>query len=160
MQNIDSGEHEYCFIKTNGENIDFVCMCVKLDEYLDGIVGEKKQRAQYTQYNTLDSIHDVILIYDNDIVVGSGAYKIYDKETVEMKRIYIDEPYRGLGLGDKLMLYLEADAREKEYQYAILETGAPLVAATCLYKKRGYTVIPNYGQYKDMPESVCMKKTL
>lgn len=28
------------------------------------------------------------------------------------------------------------------------------------YRKIGYKVIPNYGQYKDMPESVCMRKEL
>ena len=160
MQNKDNGKHGFCYVKTNGENKDFVYMCGKLDQHLVGIVGGKKQRAQYTPFNTLDSIHDVILVYDNDTIVGSGSYKLYDNETVEIKRIYIDEPYRGLGLGHKLMLCLETDAREAGFQYAILETGAPLVAATCLYVKRGYTIIPNYGQYKDMPESVCMKKTL
>ena len=52
MQNKDSGEHEFCFIKTNGENKDFVCMCGKLDQYLDGIVVEKSKEP-----NIRRSIH-------------------------------------------------------------------------------------------------------
>ena len=38
--------------------------------------------------------------------------------------------------------------------------GESLVAAMALYRKLGYEVIPNYGPYKDMQDSVCMKKKL
>ena len=55
---------------------------------------------------------------------------------------------------------LENAAREQGYRYLILESGEPLVAAMALYRKIGYKVIPNYGQYKDMPDSICMKKKL
>lgn len=54
----------------------------------------------------------------------------------------------------------ENTAREQGYRYLILESGAPLVAAMALYRKIGYKVIPNYGQYKDMSDSICMKKEL
>lgn len=59
-----------------------------------------------------------------------------------------------------LMEQLENAARKKGYRYLILESGEPLVAAMALYKKIGYKIIPNYGQYKDMPDSICMKKKL
>lgn len=55
---------------------------------------------------------------------------------------------------------LERRAREKGFKYFILESGEPLVAAMALYRKIGYKVIPNYGQYVGMKESVCMKKRL
>lgn len=48
----------------------------------------------------------------------------------------------------------------QDYRYLILESGEPLVAAMALYRQIGYKVIPNYGQYKDMPDSICMKKEL
>ena len=67
---------------------------------------------------------------------------------------------KGRGISNKLMELLEKVAREKGYQYLILESGEPLVAAMALYRKKGYKVIPNYGQYKDMPDSICMKKKL
>ena len=51
-------------------------------------------------------------------------------------------------------------ARKKGYKYLILESGEPLVAAMALYRKIGYEVIPNYGQYKDMKDSICMRKAL
>lgn len=157
---IQPKEHIFRYVKTDGDNKDFISMCHKLDENLDEIVGVKSQRSKYAKYNNLDSIHDVIVIYQGDTIVGSGAYKFYDSETVEIKRVYIDKLCRGMGLGKKLLLHLEADAKEAGYRYAILETGAPLIAAMGLYKKLGYQVIPNYGQYQDMPESICMRKML
>ena len=42
----------------------------------------------------------------------------------------------------------------------ILEYGEPLVAAMASYKKIGYEIIPNYGLYADLPDSICMKKKL
>jgi len=58
------------------------------------------------------------------------------------------------------MELLETRAREKGFKYLILKSGEPLVAAMALYKNIGYKMIPNYGQYKDMPDFVCMKKKL
>ncbi len=55
---------------------------------------------------------------------------------------------------------LEGAARDQGYRYLILESGEPLVAAMALYRKIGYAIISNYGQYKDMPDSICIKKEL
>nr|WP_319490009.1 hypothetical protein [uncultured Caproiciproducens sp.] len=49
---------------TNGANKDFILLCKMLDDNLNEIVGGEKQRRQYTQYNTLENIKDVVLIYD------------------------------------------------------------------------------------------------
>ena len=151
---------QFVFQKTDGKNPDFVELCRRLDENLDELVGKKFQRDKYAKYNTLESIQDVLVIYKDGVPVGAGSYKFYDEETVEIKRVFLDQTYRDLGLGRDLLLRLEADARIKGFRYGVLETGEPLVAASALYKKLGYKVIPNYGQYKDMPESVCMQKKL
>lgn len=58
------------------------------------------------------------------------------------------------------MELLENIAKEQGYYYLILGFGKSLVAAVALYRKIGYKDIPNYGQYKNMPDSVCMKKKL
>ena len=70
------------------------------------------------------------------------------------------EEYRGNQIGRQLMESLEQMARDKGYSYFILESGEPLVAAMRLYRSLGYEVIPNYGQYVNMTDSVCMKKKL
>lgn len=151
---------EYCFIKTDGENPDFARLCDKLDQNLDELVGGRVQRQKYVKYNQRESIHDVILVYKDEQAVACGSYKFYDKETVELKRIFTDYSIRGTGIGKELVKRLEADAKAAGYRYAILETGKVLTPACGLYKSLGYQKIPNYGQYVDMPESICMKKEL
>lgn len=148
------------FIYTNGENPDFIGLCHDLDDFLNELVGGEKNRAEYIQYNKLDDIHDVIVAYDEDTPVGSAGFKKYDDECAEVKRVFIKREYRGKGISKKLMELLEERAKNKGYKYLILESGEPLAAAMSLYRKIGYKVIPNYGQYKDMPDSVCMKKEL
>ena len=145
---------------TDGSNQDFVSLCHELDAYLNHIVGGEENRAQYIPYNSLDDIHDAFVAYDEDKAVGCAAFKRYEDETAEVKRVFIREEYRGQGISKKLMELLEQTAKEQGYSGLILESGEILTEAMALYRKIGYKVIPNYGQYKDMPESVCMRKEL
>jgi putative acetyltransferase len=41
-----------------------------------------------------------------------------------------------------------------------LETGKRQPEAIALYKKSGYKLIPNYGQYAAMDNSVCFEKEM
>lgn len=140
---------------TDGCNQDFIKLCHELDDFLNEIVGGEENRAEYVQYNKLDDIH-VVVAYDNDIPVGSAS----DDEYAEVKRVFVKKEYRGRGISNNLMKVLEERAREKGFKYFILESGEPLVSAMALYRKIGYKVIPNFGQYIDMEESICMKKKL
>ena len=135
-------------------------MCHGLEEFLNELLVCEENRAEYIQYNKLDDIHDVVIAYNNDIPVGSASFKKYDDENAEVKRVFVKKEYRGQGISNELMKMLEQRAREKGFKYFILESGEPLVSAMALYRKIGYKVIPNYGQYVDMEESICMKKKL
>lgn len=148
------------FEYTDGCNKDFIELCHELDCFLNELVGGEENRSEYIQYNKLDDIHDVVIVYDKDAPVGSASFKRYDDESAEVKRVFVKKEYRGQGISIELMKMLEARAREKGFKYFILESGEPLVAAMSLYRKIGYKVIPNYGQYVDMEESICMKKKL
>ena len=148
------------FVYTDGSSPDFIELCQELDNFLNELVGGEENRAEYILYNQLDDIHNVIVAYDDDIPVGSVSFKKYDDECAEVKRVFVKEEYRNKGIANELMELLENTAREQGYRYLILESGAPLVAAMALYRKIGYKVIQNYGQYRDMPDSICMKKKL
>lgn len=87
-------------------------------------------------------------------------YKKYDDTCAEVKRVFIKKEYRGRGISNELMEQLEDAARKEGYCNLILESGEPLTVAMALYRKIGYEVIPNYGQYKNMKDSVCMRKRL
>ena len=74
--------------------------------------------------------------------------------------MYVDIGYRGFGISKKILGELENWANELGFKYAILETGIEQPEAIGLYKKSGYQTIDNYGQYKGMDSSVCMKKQI
>jgi len=148
------------FFDTDGKNEEFVYLCGKLDENLDEIVGGRFQRQQYVKYNTLEKIQDVIVVYDKERPIGCGAFRFYDERTAEIKRLYLLPEYRGRGIAGELLKRLEANAKNKGFSTVVLETGEPLTEAMALYKRAGYQVVPNYGAYADMPDSVCMSKKL
>ena len=148
------------FEHMDGSNKDFVALCHELDTYLNDIVGGEENRTEYIPYNSLDNIHDAFVAYDGDKAVGCAAFKRYNDESAEVKRVFICEGYRGRGISKKLMELLEQTAIEKGHSCLILESGEILVEAMALYRRIGFQAIPNYGPYVDMPESVCMKKEL
>lgn len=145
---------------TNGNSQDFIRLCQLLDESLNELVGGEEQRKEYNQYNKLDHIHDVILICENDTPVACGAFKYYEEGVAEVKRVFVRKEFRGQGISKLIMQQLEEKAREQGFDSLILETGKPLTAAIGLYSSLGYQVIDNYGQYKNLPMSVCMLKDI
>lgn len=148
------------YVYTDGNNKDFAVLCSMLDDYLNDIVGGEKQREKYAQYNTLENIHDVIVVYDGGEAVACGSFKHYEKGVAEVKRVFVRGDYRGRGISKHVMVTLEEKAKEKGYKSLILETGNILAAAFAMYKNLGYDIIENYGQYAGMSESVCMRKEL
>ena len=151
---------ELKFKDTDGENSDFAMLCSRLDSALDEIVGVKFQRSQYEQYNQRDSIHDVIVAYRKGEPIACGAFKMYDEDHAELKRIYVELSHQNMGLGAELVRRLEAKAKIKGYRWCILESGKPLEAACYMYRKAGYKIIPNYGQYEDLSDSICMERKI
>ena len=83
-----------------------------------------------------------------------------DSHTVEIKRMYVKPEYRNVGLGSSLLHALETWAKEMNYAKCVLETGKRQPDAVALYKKNGYTIIENYGPYKEVENSICFSKTL
>ncbi|WP_167956699.1 GNAT family N-acetyltransferase [Anaerosporobacter faecicola] len=145
---------------TDGTNVTFADLCQQLDASLNQIVGGEKQRSQYTQYNGLSQIHDVLILYINHSPIGCASFKEYKPGIAEVKRVFVQESARGNGYSKLLLQELEKIAVEKGYQSLILETGKPLLAARGLYHSLGFSNIPNYGPYVNMQESVCMEKII
>ncbi|MDK2966048.1 GNAT family N-acetyltransferase [Lacrimispora sp.] len=145
------------FRDTNGEDPDFAMLCGKLDRALDEIVGIQYQRSKYDKFNQRDSIHDVVVAYHEGEPVACGAFKLFDENHAEIKRVFVDPSHRHMGLGAELIRRLEAKAKMSGYRWCILETGRMLEAAYAMYKKAGYQMIPNYGQYEGMEDSICME---
>ena len=67
---------------------------------------------------------------------------------------------RGEGLATLVLKELERWGGELNYNCLLLETGKNQPEALALYKKNNYLIIPNFGQYEHVENSVCFKKKL
>jgi len=144
--------------RTDSSNEDFKQLVVLLDEELGNTYSEEYDF--YNQFNQIDEIKNVVVVYKGGIPSGCGAIKKYDSETMEVKRMYTKKEYRGMGIASIVLNELEKWSKEMQYTKCILETGTEQHAAMALYQKKGYELIPNYGQYSGVPTSICYLKTL
>jgi len=134
----------------------------ELIKLLDAVLRESDgdEHAFYSQYNKLENIQNFVIAYLNEIPAGCGAIKKNSDNTAEIKRMYVKPEFRGKGIAKNILKELEMWAYELNYSECILETGKKQSDAVGLYKREGYKVIPNYGQYAGVELSVCMKKIL
>lgn len=144
--------------RTNSDNNHFLYLVKELDNYLTGINGEDD--SFFRQFNSMDKLQNVIVVYFNEIPIACGAFKMHNKTTIEVKRMYVKHECRGKGIATGILNELETWGKELGYKAAILETSNVMNDALTLYKKNGYIVVPNYGQYKDVESSVCFEKEL
>lgn len=145
-------------IRTGSDNKDFRKLIVQLDSEL--LETYQDAQAEFDRHNIIELIKTVIIAYVKNIPVGCGCFKIYDDDTVEIKRMFVTVDYRGQGISRIILMELETWALELGYNTAILETGNKQTTAIGLYQKSGYLQTENYGPYKKIPISICYKKAL
>jgi putative acetyltransferase len=144
-------------LRTTSDHTDFKKLTALFDEYLVGIDGDEKDF--FAQYNQIYLDH-VVICYDNGIAVGCGAFKVYEPQVIEVKRMFVHPEHRNKGVAAQVLNELELWATLLNFTTSILETSIKLENAIGLYKKFGYTITENYGQYKGVESSVCMKKII
>ena len=145
-------------LRTDSDNTDFVSLVALLDADLK--VRDGDDHSFYDQFNKIVNIRHVIVACLNGAPVGCGAFKPYSDTQVEVKRMYVLPPYRGKGIAQAVLTELENWARELNYTECVLETGKAQPEAISLYTKAGYAIIPNYGQYAGVDNSVCFAKAI
>ena len=77
--------------------------------------------------------------------VGTVALRRLDQGRCEMKRMFVADPARGLGVGDRLVVELITRARAFGYDEMVLDTGFRQHEAQHLYAKHGFLAIPPYS---------------
>jgi GNAT superfamily N-acetyltransferase len=145
-------------IRTNSDNHDFRELVKSLDLELLKVDGE--DHSFYSQFNKIDKIKHVVLAYENGKPVGCGAIKEHSKDTMEVKRMYVSPENRGNRIATKILSELENWTSELSFTKCVLETGKRQPEAIGLYKLNGYKLIPNYGQYTGVENSLCFEKEL
>lgn len=153
--------------RTDSNHQDFVKLVRVLDAELDIYNGDNNDF--YSHFNTIDTLKNTIVLHQAHLPIACGAFKPIsltgtnfpsEINTVEIKRMYVLPEFRSKGAASQILHDLESWAKELGYKSCILETGKFLKPAVALYTKRGYAIIPNYGQYAGVERSVCFEKKL
>ena len=146
------------FVRTEASHPDFRDLVKWLDQELADRDGE--DHAFYHQFNTIEALKHVVVLYKDNVPVGCGAIKKFNDTSAEVKRMFVKPDFRGQGLASVVLKELELWASELGFSACVLETGKKQPEAIALYKKNGYAIIPNYGQYIGIENSVCFKKAI
>ena len=145
-------------LRTDSKNNDFIELVKQLD--IELAIRDGDDHSFYAQFNKIDHIKHVVICYDNGKPLGCGAIKPFNKKTMEIKRMYTAPGGRQKGIASKVLSELEKWALELKCESCILETGIKQPEAIMLYKKNGFALIPNYGQYAGVKNSLCFEKKL
>jgi ribosomal protein S18 acetylase RimI-like enzyme len=91
--------------------------------------------------NYLDNNGEFLIVLDNGILVGMGAFRRITTTEAEIKRMRVLPLYQGKGIGKMILTKLEKSALNKGYSALILETSDKQIAANALYRKSGFVEI-------------------
>jgi putative acetyltransferase len=144
--------------RTNSDDSNFQELVKLLDLELQERDGE--EHLFYATLNKTNTLNYVIVAYDQDEVIGCGALRAYSNDVMEVKRMFVPLHKRGQGIASTILSALEIWCRELGIKKCILETGKNQPEAIALYKKNLYTIIPNFGKYEGVENSVCFEKEL
>ena len=76
---------------------------------------------------------------------GCGGVLTVRPGVAEIKRMWIDRPHRGMGIGSRLLAALEEQAAASGHGTVLLDTNRSLVEAQAMYRARGYVEAERYN---------------
>ena len=83
-----------------------------------------------------------------------------ERETCELKRMFVVPEARGRGIARALLEWLEEEAVALGYTTMWLETGTEQPEAIALYESHGYAPIAGFGRYRGEPKSRSFGRSL
>jgi DNA-binding MarR family transcriptional regulator/GNAT superfamily N-acetyltransferase len=78
-------------------------------------------------------------------VATCGGVRRLTPTRAEIKRMWVDDRWRGCGLGGRMLAALEDAARDLGYREVRLDTNATLTEAIAMYERSGYRAVPRYN---------------
>ena len=143
-------------IITNEKDERFIELTKELDNEYFQLHGDVV--LKYQDYNDLNDPHIVMLALNWGKPIACASFRLFDKDTIEIRRVYVKKRYRKKGIAYKLVKQLEKLAMEENFKYSVIETGKENIAAINLYKKLDYEIVDNFGMFEGDDLCICMKK--
>lgn len=144
--------------RSNSEDPDFKSLTYLLDSALCELYGTKQE--DYEEYNKIINLNTIVVAYSDGTPIGCGCFKQHNKDTIEIKRMYVLPENRRAGVAFKMLNELELWGESLGNTNSILETGKAQIGAIAMYKKMGYMPIAPYNEYDALEISCCFRKNL
>jgi DNA-binding MarR family transcriptional regulator/GNAT superfamily N-acetyltransferase len=77
--------------------------------------------------------------------IGCGAVKLHPDAPAEIKRVWVADTVRGLGVGRRMLSELERYAAERGWTAIRLDTNRNLTEAIAMYRSAGYREVEPYN---------------
>jgi DNA-binding MarR family transcriptional regulator/GNAT superfamily N-acetyltransferase len=77
--------------------------------------------------------------------IGCGAVLFHDDRPAYVKRMWVDDAVRGMGVGRRILAALEQAARDHGAASVTLETNASLTEAIAMYRASGYVEVEPFN---------------
>ena len=101
----------------------------------------------------------LLLAFRNSDVLGCIALKRLTPEVAEIKRLYVVQQGRGLGVGKALVAAILKEAARLGYREIKLDTLPHMIQAIALYRSFGFAPIAPYGSFP-YPGLLCFGRAL
>ncbi len=141
-------------------------LIAELDAYLHPLYPKESQHG-YSIEKLVEQQVEFFVLYHDGEPAACGGVQIFDEPDApgqcygEIKRMYVRDKFRGLGLAKRMLAHLEEVATERGAGLMRLETGIYQPEAIGLYERCGYYRIPPFGSYPpEDPLSLCYEKRL
>jgi putative acetyltransferase len=111
----------------------------QFDRYIATVIdGELKQLSEIFSPARRNAFW---VVEANTEIVGMFGIEAHDEERTELRRMYLDKPYRGTGISGQMLACAEARARELGFATMVLSTAEVQNAAIAFYRKSGYRLV-------------------
>lgn len=114
------------------------------------VSGELEKDRSYLRKT--DSKQPVVVALDDERVVGCVYLYDLSRREAEIKRLYVRNEYRGLGLGRRLMNALIETAERNGYSTLRLDTTPSMNSAQHLYSELGFEPYDDGESISDIPQ--------
>ena len=146
---------------TDGHDREFEEFHAITENFYNQLVGGPQNRQSFVPGNQSKDVKYAMIVYSkDDVPVACSGLKEHGNGDVEIKRVWVQLPFRGHQLATFMMHELETFAREHGYKRTVLMTRERMDYAIKLYEGLGYKRIENYPPYQNMDDAVCYAKDL
>lgn len=102
----------------------------------------------------------LLLAYVGEAAAGTVAFERLSGTTCRMRRLYVDEAWRGRGLGRVLATALVDAAKDMGYTRMVLDTTPSMAAARGLYRDLGFEAVDQPDWPSPCRDPVFMERSL